>query len=161
MNARVRAPRFTNDALCWKLLQLPPGARVKDLAQALDWSEPVTSQRLSQLKHLGLVEHGRGSTKLTPRGMAHARAAANIPDDVLQLHLSPPCPALEPRGSNQLPPMPLMIEALALQQDALLARANELLQRRVRELEAEVADLKDQRSKALQRLGFVCDALTG
>lgn len=168
MNAMVRAPRFTHEAICWRLSQLPPGSRVTDLARVLGWSVSATSLRLSQLKHLDLVERRRGSTTLTPRGI---KAAESLPVEPSPAVRSGECnepvaprglpltsAPLEPRGSN---PMPLLVDALALHQDALLARANELLRRRVLELEAEVADLKDQRAKALQRLGFVCDALSG
>ncbi len=78
-------------------------------------------------------------------------------------YCSRPCQrkAMEPRGSISEPPVDRLIDALAGFQDELLQKANAQLRLRVSELEAEVADLRDQRARALLLTASVADALTG
>ncbi len=68
--------------------------------------------------------------------------------------------SMEPRGSID-PNLQLLIDQLQSFQDPLLTQANAQLRLRVTELEARNADLERRLAKALQRLGFAADALTG
>ncbi len=68
--------------------------------------------------------------------------------------------AMEPRGSID-PSLQDLIDQLARAQDPLLAQANAQLRLRVTELEARNVELECRLAKALRRLGFAADALTG
>lgn len=162
-----------DDAILWLCVKHPPMKRT-GIARILGRDPSVISQAMNRLRFKGYIDQGRGSCTPMPKALSYVSTlSADEMRNQLRLRTIPPPRAAvvdcEPPRSSTLPSlpmeprgsMPLMIEALAAQQDAMLARANELLQRRVVELEREVADLKDQRAKALVRLGFVCDALSG
>lgn len=167
-----------DDSILWLCVKHPPMCR-SGIARILGVTASTISQAMNRLAHLGYIDHGRGSCIPRPAALNYVDTLVADGFDMCQL---------EPRGSNversggggqavdrepnrqQAPEqsaspaaldMPLMVAALAAHQDPLLAAANARLQRRVLELEAEVQELRDQRAKALLRLGFVCDALTG